>query len=237
VQVDATALTGTYLGLDYVSLDLKKAHGLSVLPGPHTLWTSGGSNVSFTVGNDGTIDYAPALEGVLSGRGTSSLSVRGRAVQVDATALTGTYLGFDYVSLDLKKAHSISVLPGPHTLWTSGGSNVSFTVGNDGTIDYAPALEGVLSGRGTSSLVVRGRAVQVDATALTGTYLGLDYVSFDLRTPLSVNLLPGPHAVWTSGSPTYSFTVAADGTIDYAPTLDGVLSGRGTRTLVLRPRQ
>jgi phenolic acid decarboxylase len=127
------------------------------------------------------------------------------------------------------------LLPGQHAFWNYGGSSQSFTVANDGTIDYDSALDGFVSGRGTSSLAVTGVALTIDPTARGASYLWVDYTVLEATAPVTVRLLPGQHAVWFSTGLSYSFTVAADGTIDYDPALDGVFSGRGTSTLVFLP--
>src|SRR5207244_343198 len=95
------------------------------------------------------------------------------------------------------------------------------------------ALDGILSGRGSSTLVVNGRTVQIDASALLGPYLALDYAYHDPSVPFSVNMLPGEHYLKTYGGDYLYFTVNLDGTIAYDPALDGILSGRGTGALVL----
>jgi hypothetical protein len=47
--------------------------------------------------------------------------------------------------------------------------------------------------------------------------------------------LPGSHHVYTVQYGYLWFSVAADGTFDYDTALDGMLSGRGTRTLTFLP--
>src|SRR5262249_13347356 len=149
--------------------------------------SQGGSSQAFTVAADGTIDYDPSLEGVLAGRGTASLAVQGRAIAVDASALTGgASLWIDAVAFAAGAPFTARLLPGRHALWSQGGWSQVFTVAADGTIDYDPSLEGVLTGRGTASLVVRGRAVAVDASALTGgASLWIDSVAFAAGAPFT----------------------------------------------------
>ena len=56
---------------------------LELTPGMYTLATAGGAygegQASFEVGNGGIVSYASALQGVLLGAGTTSLTVQGRA--------------------------------------------------------------------------------------------------------------------------------------------------------------
>src|SRR5262249_23258296 len=75
---------------------------------------------------------------------------------VDASGLSVPLL-LDGVSLP---AGPLQLAPGQHTLSdpnAAAGGSVVFTVNPDRTVDYGPSLDGVLSGRGTSTLVVNGR--------------------------------------------------------------------------------
>src|SRR5204862_299239 len=127
----------------------------------------------FTVAADGTISYDAALDAVLTGAGTSVLTIRGASVTVDAGALEGTYLALDYVAHDPASAFSARLLPGQHWLKTYGGDYLYFTVTADGAIDYDAALDGALTGRGTTTLGVVGRTVTLDTRALGSVYLSV----------------------------------------------------------------
>ena len=71
---------------------------------------------------------------------------------------------------------------------------------DDGTVGYDPALEGVLSGKGTGRLVVKGGTVAVDATALFVPGVLVDYTSQQpTATPFS--RCPTCPAVTTSRAP------------------------------------
>jgi hypothetical protein len=161
------------------------------------------------------------------------LLVNGRAVQIDARVLGVSGLVVDWVPHDATAPFIIRLLPGQHHLASIGGDTTWFRVAQDGTVDYDPALEGALSGRGTGTLAVNGREVQIDARALGASGLVLDWVPRDTAAPFSVRLLPGMHHFRTSGGEYHWFSVTDDGTIDYDHALDGILSGRGTRTLVI----
>src|SRR5439155_1621814 len=182
--------------LDSVAYDLTAPLNLELAAGQHFFYTYGGDSVSFDVAADGTIDYDPALDGVLSGRGSSTLFIHGVSVTVDATALVGTYTALDYTSEDATASYQVNLLPGQHFVNTYGGDPVDFTVAADGAVSYDPALGGVVSG-GANALSVHGVSVTVDATALPGTYTALDYDYEDASEPYQVNLLPGQHFVNT----------------------------------------
>ena len=90
----------------------------------------------------------------------------------------------------------------------------------------------------TNGTRVNGRTVQIDTTALGVATLLLDGVSYDATILLSRQLLPGQHFIYSpyTGAVWY-FTVANDGSIDYDPALDSILSGRGTKKLTFLPPQ
>ena len=145
---------------------------------------TGGALVYFQTDSAGTIDYDPSLEGILSGRGTTALRVNGAAVTIDASTLTSDYLSMDYMAQDKSSPINARLLPGSHSLVTHGGSVAYFTVTNSGKVDYDTALEGIITGSGTSTLHISGATVRVDATALTTDYLTMDYVVQDKTAPI-----------------------------------------------------
>jgi len=199
--------------------------------------------VWFTVGTDGTLDYAADLDGCLAGRGGSTLTVNGYAITVDASALDSgcTYelIGYDVPASP--GVHTHRLLPGNFHFRSRSISwpGVTFTVGADGALDYAADLDGCLAGRGGSTLTVNGYAITVDASGLEeGTYQLLDYEPFGPPDTHTHRLLPGPFRYRANlvGWPTVYFTVQADGLIgpDLPTTfLDEPVSGAGTDTLVI----
>jgi hypothetical protein len=226
IPINASTLLGSYLTLDDVVQNPATSFGPQLQPGTHWLHGRGGDYVYFNVAADGTIDYDPALEGVLSGRGTDALSVHGVTVQIDASALSGSHVTLDDVVENPATSFSAQLLPGTHWLHGRGGDYVYFNVAADGTISYDPALGRILTTGGPGSLSVHGAQVQIDASALSGSYLTLDDVAQqNPATPFSALLLPGTHWLQGSGGDYIYFTVAANGTIDFNA-VDGVVIQR-----------
>ena len=184
--------------------------------------------------SDGTVSYDPALEGALTGSGTTALAVNGYAVTLDATALGAGSVSVDGVAHDATAAFSVNLLPGQHSLTTNGTDVTAFTLNADGTVAYDPALEGALTGSGTTALAVNGYAVTLDATARGAGSVSVDGVDHDATAAFSVNLLPGQHSLSINGTDVIWFTVNADGTLTYDDALAGALSGSGSTTLVLQ---
>ena len=232
VQIDATALNADALFMDYQSYDANTPITARVLPGSHFFSTYGGSTVYFIVANDGKVGYDGSLEGMLTGQGTTELDVNGVTVQIDATALDADDLFLDYQRYYANTPITARVLPGSHFFSTYGGFTVYFTVANDGKVSYDAAQEGQLSGDGTYVLMVDGWSVEIDATALGSSDCALDYKSCDSSQTIPVRVLAGQHFFYNEGT-YYYFTVVADGTIDYDASMDGILSGRGTRRLTI----
>jgi hypothetical protein len=233
VTLDASALGVPSVSLDGVPRDASAPIAAKLYPGAHTLSTNGKDFTAFTVNSDGTISYDPALEGALTGSGTTALAVHGYTVALDATALGVPVLGLDNLPIDGTAPTSANLLPGRHTLTTNGTDAITFTVNPDGTVTYDSTLEGALTGSGTTALAVHGYAVTLDATALGVISISVDGVVHDATAPFSVNLLPGQHSLSATGNDTTSFAVNADGTISYDPSLEGALTGGGTRALAV----
>jgi hypothetical protein len=139
---------------------------------------------------------------------------------------------------------------GTYTVILQSGnlSIIQFTV-KDGIIGYNAELEGVITGKGTSTLVLRGLPVTIDATEVTGfvTYIpgiyGLDGFDTDnaFRPLFTGNLLPNCHDAtdgwdyWINIDSgvvaSFLFKVCLDGTFSYKPAFDDSVKGRGTNVL------
>jgi hypothetical protein len=88
---------------------------------------------------------------VLAGRGTTTLTILGAIIEIDATARGEASISLDYTSFDATTPFSAALMPGQHFI--IAGSNVyHFSVASDGLIDYDAALDAVLTGRGTKRL-------------------------------------------------------------------------------------
>ena len=220
VTLDASALAVPGVSLDGAVYDATAPFSTELRLGAHTLTTNGTDVTAFMVNLDGTVSYDPSLEGALTGNGTAALAVNGYAVALDATALGVAGLALDNMPLDGTTATSANLLPGQHTLTTNGTDVTAFTVNSDGTVSYDPALEGALTGSGTTALAVNGYAVTLDATALGAGSVSVDGVAHDATAPFVANLLPGQHSLSTNGTDVTAFTLNADGTVAYDPALE-----------------
>jgi hypothetical protein len=131
-----------------------------------------------------------------------------------------------------------TLLPGTSVLGSANsyfGGLVSFTLDNSGHIGYDSTLEGCLTGAGTTTLVVNGRTMTIDARAVTIPNLQLDNgVRFATACRFAATVLPGAQILQPNiNNLTLGFSVSNSGTVDYDHSLDGELSGRGTSTLMV----
>ncbi len=258
VTIDATALSAPQFAIRSIGrFDGTVSQDLQLAPGAYEFCNvrCGGTVFTFTVENDGTVDFDVSLEAYISGRGTDTLVVNGFTVNIDATALTAATFGLQTVigaalivpSMEATVVQPVTLVPASYSFCDvrCGAATFAFSVEDDGTVDFDVALDGFLSGRGTTTLVVDGFTVSIDATALSAPTFGLAGNGSGGRqienlvpttTVQTFTLVASTNYVFCDvacGSRSFLFTVADDGTVDFDPTLDGFLSGRGTSTLVV----
>ena len=170
ITVDASPLSTTSVVLaPNTLLSESTSQVLSLQVGLHEIFYGSGSPtpaVIFEVTPTGTVAYDAALGGILQGEGTSSLILVGAVIRVNATPLSTTNCSFSGTPLtppDWEVVQTLHLLPGGHEFFYGAGSptpRINFVVGADSRISYAPALEGILLGAGTSNLTLAGTVSQ-----------------------------------------------------------------------------
>jgi hypothetical protein len=233
-SIDARPLSGDYFWVDGVRYDRTTPLQALMTPGQHTVQAGGGTPIYFSVLRDGSVDYDPALEGILSGKGTTVLTLLGTTITLDARQLTIGRLNFN--SSHFMNASdvvlSLRVLPGRQFCGHAGGQ-VYFNVSASGAISYDPTFEGIVLGQGTNALTLRGVSFTIDARQLTLGWLAFDGITFDPTSIINFRMLPGTHYFQNPRGAAINLIVAADGTLDYDHALDAFITGRGTSNLVL----
>jgi hypothetical protein len=128
---------------------------LNLLPGPHYVQAPTGGAVRFQVTDAGRVAVDESRW--VSGSGTSTLTVHGVAVTIDATATTHTGIRVAGVPgwKDPHHVQTVRLLPGNHRIGTLDGRTYDFVVTDNGLIDYDPSLDTVLLGRNTTTLTIR----------------------------------------------------------------------------------
>ena len=249
ITIDATALTTTQfqiLGIGTFPSDTPQA--VSLPPGTHTFQIISGFNTTafeFTVQADGTVAFDAALDGYVTGGGTSNLTVTGLNISIDATQLDAAQfqvIGVGEFPSTVVTVPPLRVIPGDYRFRINGGfdtTNIDFVVNADGTdpdgvIDFAPALDAYVAGRGTSTLEVIGLDIAINATQLTGPNFQVFGVgTFPSGTEQTgITVVPGDYRIHVSGtgSAGADFSVDTNGEVqENSP----YLSVQSTTTLVV----
>jgi hypothetical protein len=207
---------------------------LQLSPGTYALADPNGvgASVPFAVTPAGAVDYDPSLDGILSGRGASTLIVNGRTVGIDTSALSISALTLDRtltLPRTLAVVYSFTALPGTYSLVDSAGSgaSVQFMLNADGTVAYdQKSLQGVLLGAGGNELIVQGVAVLIEAQALFFQFIPplVTSIIVDGQAPSTqaiqtVFLLPGAFSIQYTTSTglnvIVNFTVSAQDVVTY----------------------
>ncbi len=158
-------------------------------------------------------------------------------IVIDATALSGGLIAIGSIgNFPSNTLQGFQLEPATYDLAQVG--RVQFTVGVDGTVDFDPAFDGILDGRGTSTLVVNGLPITIDATGLASAEFTIAGIgSFPTAAPADLQVLPTAEALYGFVSPqlSFEFAVRSDGSVDFDSSLDAVVSGRGTSMLTVSP--
>lgn len=212
-----------------------------LLPGGHSLTYNTPIDspvVDFTVLLDGTVDYVLEFEGILEGSGTSNLLVNGLPIVADFSQMTPGIKPSGSPYFLSPQVFMLRYFPGDHHMSYNTAIDspvVYFTVFLDGTVGYAPELEGILEGAGTSDLLVNGRTIVADFSQMTPGIKSSGTIFLPPQVT-TLTYFPGGHRMFynTAGnSPLVDFTVLLDGTVDYALELEGILEGAGTSDLLV----
>ncbi|SVA55659.1 uncharacterized protein METZ01_LOCUS108513, partial [marine metagenome] len=171
--------------------------------------------------------------------------LHGTQVNIDVSKLS-------YDKLDLIGAGTLTgatgpmpfiLMPGAHGLTMATGRGpepgFDFTVAADGILQFDPSLDSLIGGRGTRDIVLHGTQVNIDVSKLS--YDKLDLIGAGTLTgatgPMPFILMPGAHgltmATGHGPEPGFDFTVEAAGIIQFDPSLDSLIGGRGTRNMML----
>ena len=263
IALDATALADPQFSLYGITemMSARTVQRVQVLPARYYLGQPAGIGplTPFEVTADGKItfdassdaDVSPA--GFLRGKGTSTIVFVGHAIALDARALSDPVVSV-YGITELKPSDTVQemrLLPARYSVGQPAGlaPAAPFEVTADGKVtfdassdaDVSPA--GYLRGKGTSTIVVLGHTIFLDARALAEPRFALYGITDEgsTRVVLHVQLLPARYVVQPPSGvgPETPFLVSAAGKVDYDTSMQAnpglVLGGRLTSTLHLFP--
>jgi len=104
-----------------------------------------------------------------------------------------------------------------------------------GVARYAAEKEPFFDGLNTSQLTLVGYEIVIDATALVASTFSLGGIGpLSTASPNTVIMLPGGKT-FSSTDVTFAYEVEEDGLLDFDPSLDGILTERGTNALTVIP--
>lgn len=243
VTVDATAVHVDRINIAHNEAwnGANVAATYTLVPGAYSLCVPSENNCFvFTVSATGLVDYEPSRDTYLSGRGTSSLTVGGFAITVDASTVNADRLNIDFGTVGtfpITAPAPVTIVPGTYDVCVPASNNCfRFSVGLDGTLDFDHALDGYVSGRGLRTLTIVGKPITFDATAVDVRDFNVDFGSAGggPNVPTTLSLVPGIYLMCVPGSNNcFEFSVSRGGTLDFAATLDVFVSGRGSQTLTV----
>lgn len=264
ITMDATLLTATTFLVYGITGEMptSEVQQRQLLPGKYNFRNvaSFGPLIPFEIKADGTVAYDPSFDadasptGFFKGMGTSKIVLLGHTVYADAQALDAPTLlvygiTYDWLTAQVKK---LTLLPGPYNFRNPSGIRplIPFAIKADGTVDYDGRYDadaspkGFFKGRGTSTIVLLGHTITLDARALSApTLLIYGITEWDTTKVKHVKLLPAQYNFRNPAGirPLIPFEVKIDGTVDYDPSYDyhevanpkGFFTGLGTREIVL----
>jgi DNA-directed RNA polymerase specialized sigma24 family protein len=157
VTIDRSDVDYTYLAISGIGVRFDRpAYTLRLLPGPHHVQTPQLNTVRFQVTADGRIEFDASYDRWAGGRGTSTLTVHGVAITIDATATTHTSIQVSGVAgwKNPRQEQTVRLMPGKHQVVALDGRKYEFVVKDNGLLDYDPSLDAVLSGRNSTRLTI-----------------------------------------------------------------------------------
>jgi len=250
IRIDATRLVYRRFFIpgvtSHVWVDSRLVQTLQLAPGSYPFQFASGyfADFRFTVTQAGKIDYDSRFNSFLSGTGTSTLTISGFLVTLDARHLSGLGVLLAHMPAQGWITYTqVRMVPASHyDVQSPGGiASFSFKLGLDGRFSYGSSLDvrsgGVLKGNGTSSLEIVGYPIRIDASRLSYRYFLIPNITLkfiDAQTIPTLQVLPGSYAFqFASGYfADFRFTVTQAGLIDYDSRFAGFLSAyRSTLTV------
>lgn len=195
-----------------------------LIPGDYVFNENGANNgFGFSVDNRGAISYSATYElsigGFLSRPEPDTMVVHGYPVSVCAQTLNAANVRIANESGYTPRDTPVRVrlIPGGYTFNENGANNgfqLSVGLGGGVAVDASLTPGGVVTGSGTSSLNVRGLAIEVDATALGAGSFRVDneLSAASTATVATVYLIPGGYHFVGPGADFY-FTVNSDSVV------------------------
>lgn len=235
VTIDLSATDYAGVGIQFVRGRPPNSpiHTFQLLPGRHILTNAGG--LTFRVTGTGKIDFDTSLDTAWSGRGSATLVAHGLPITIDTSATDYTSSRVSGTVESTASIRTLRLVPGPHSIQTGSANSIGFQITTVGRIDLGPTGGGgVLSGQDTSTLVVTGFPITIDATATDYTGIGVKTVRWHGSALVgTVRLVPGGHIVQSAGSTSGGSGLTFGGGLVFSVNGAGQIAGQNTSTLVV----
>jgi hypothetical protein len=208
IKIDATPLVYRYFVIPGVTnnwVDSRTVQSFNLAPGEYSFQIASGYYADFTfrVTPQGTIDFDVAYNGFLSGRNTSTLTIGGLSVTLDARYLSGSGVLLVIPTEDWITYTTCRMVPASYYSVQQGSgvvANFHFQLRVDGHWAYSAANDvangGFLAGAGTSILAFYGYPLLIDARAAGGTGVTVQTIwgmPFSTTSVEYANLLPAQY--------------------------------------------
>ena len=208
VKIDATPLVYRYFvipGVTNTWVDSRTVQSFDLAPGVYSFQIASGYYADFTfrVTPLGTIDYDVAYNGFLSGRNTSTLTIAGLSVTLDARYLSGSGVLLVIPTTDWITFATCRMVPASYYSVQQGSGVVAdfnFQLDVNGHWQYKAPYDvlngGFLAGAGSSTLGFYGYPLLVDARAAGGTGVTVQTIwgmPFSTTSVEAANLLPAQY--------------------------------------------
>ncbi len=208
VKIDATPLVYRYFVIPGVTsnwVDSRTVQSFDLAPGVYSFQIASGYYADFTfrVTPLGTIDYDVAHNGFLSGRNTSTLTIAGLSVTLDARYLSGSGVLLVIPTTDWITFATCRMVPASYYSVQQGSGVVAdfnFQLDVNGHWQYKAPYDvlngGFLAGAGSSTLGFYGYPLLVDARAAGGTGVTVQTIwgmPFSTTSVEYANLLPAQY--------------------------------------------
>ena len=239
IEIDATGLVYRYYQIPGITPDWLECRStvrtLEMPEGRYNFQVASGyyTDFTFVVTPAGTVDYDPAFDSFLQGRGSSRLTIVGFEVTLDARYLSNAGILLVIPTNEWILHQTVRMVPASRYRVQQGSGIVGlfeFALDLDGHFQYTQDLDvtagGFLAGRGTSTLEFLGYPLLIDTRADGGEWLLLNPIWGMPLAPgkvLFVNLLPAWRFILLTRSgqiTTVEFALDARGNFQLAPGLE-----------------
>ncbi len=242
--IDATRLTSDTFALGHATfwtgrIPAQEPRELALPPATYELYDAADNVILFTVDAAGNVSYPAFYDSFLQGRGTTTLTVIGHQVTIDAHELSAAQWSLRDLTdwFDRSSKPVLTVIPGSHYFFQNLYiAPIGLQVDNDGKWRHDPSYDDFLDGRGTANLIVHGFEVSIVGPNLSAPYHHIEGLgNLPVHTGATYRVIPAQYYITSSSTEMFVLaTVDHNGRWSYDPALEPViLDGAGSTHLTI----